>query len=129
MSRKGEYSMLQDLYAQIGGSYAEIKHRLMTDSLIEKFVLRFPADPTYNELCAAMSAQDAVAAFASAHTLKGIALSLSFDELAQAATMLTDALRESPQCDNDWPQLHILFTHVDAAFTRIIAAIAAYQGE
>ena len=37
---------LEKLYKSLHGDYAEAKARLMSDRLVEKFVLKFPADPS-----------------------------------------------------------------------------------
>ena len=50
---------LQEFYAQIGGNYADTVRRLCNESLVLRFVKKYPANPSFDELCAA--AQHALA--------------------------------------------------------------------
>lgn len=84
---------LKEMYDEIGGNYNEAKSRLMNDALIEKFVLKYEADGTFEELKQAVSENDIEKSFRAAHTLKGVAANLSFNELAKAASALTEQLR------------------------------------
>ena len=62
--------------------------------LYEKFLFRFPDDPTFGRLRAAMAAEDWEEAFLQAHTLKGVAGNLSLDGLYQQLTPFVEQLRE-----------------------------------
>jgi len=113
---------IQDLYSSIHGNYIEAKSRLMNDRLIDKFVLKFPADPTMQALMNAVDAGDVAAAFAAAHTLKGVAANLAFTELAGFASDLTEQLRPRPETIDD-----LLYERVLQSYTLTIAAINDYQ--
>ena len=86
---------LEELYNSLHGDYAEAKARLMSDRLVEKFVLKFPADPSMQQLRDAIASGDHDVAFRAVHTLKGVAANLSFTELWKAASALTEQLRLS----------------------------------
>ena len=58
-----------DFYKAVGGDYNEVMRRLQSDAIIRKYVLRFPSDPSYDELGKARKADDIEAAFLSAHSL------------------------------------------------------------
>ena len=48
---KGDRIMdLKELYDQIGGNYQETISRLPSEPMVKKFVLKYPADPTYAQL-------------------------------------------------------------------------------
>ena len=47
---------IEQCYAVIGGSYAEVSRRLPGQHLVEKFSRKFPDDPSYSELIAAAAA-------------------------------------------------------------------------
>ena len=64
---------LKELYDQIGGNYQETISRLPSEPMVKKFVLKYPADPTYAQLQAAIAQKDWETAFRAAHTLKGVA--------------------------------------------------------
>lgn len=94
---------LKEMYDEIGGNYNEAKSRLMNDALIEKFALKYEADGTFEELKQAVSEKDIEKSFRAAHTLKGVAANLSFNELAKAASELTEQLRSlKEQADTDF---------------------------
>ena len=61
--------------------------------MICRFVKRFPSDPSFGQLKAAMAAGDVKEAFRAAHTLKGVSLNLGFDNLSPSAVALTEILR------------------------------------
>ena len=49
---------LQEFYAQIGGNYADTVRRLCNESLVLRFVKKYPANPSMDELRAAIGQQD-----------------------------------------------------------------------
>lgn len=61
--------------------------------LYVNFLRKFPKDDTFAQLSAAMDAGDMTAAFAAAHTLKGVTGNLSLDGLYQSVLPLVEALR------------------------------------
>lgn len=84
---------IEECYKTLHGSYTEAKSRLMSDKLITKFILKFPADPTMETLRSAVASGNREEAFRAAHTLKGVAANLAFTELFQSASFLTEQLR------------------------------------
>jgi len=112
---------IQELYAAVHGNYDEAKTRLMSDRLIEKFALKFPADPTMKALMTAVDANDIPAAFAAAHTLKGVSANLAFTELATCASDLTEQLRPRTEPADD-----LLYEKVLEAYTMTVAGINEY---
>lgn len=81
---------LQEFYAQIGGNYADTVRRLCNESLVLRFVKKYPANPSFDELCAAVDRADWETAFRAVHTLKGVAQNLGFDRLYAVSVPLTD---------------------------------------
>ena len=69
---------LQDCYAALGGDYADVSARLHSDRLVQKFLLKYLDDPSFQQLCTAMEAKDYEQAFRAAHTIKGVCQNLSF---------------------------------------------------
>lgn len=84
---------LEECYRQLGGDYADACTRLPTPALVARFIAKFPADPSFAALCDAVAGGDAAAAFAAAHTLKGVCANLSFRRLFGSASALTETLR------------------------------------
>ena len=64
---------LKEFYEQIDGSYEDTLHRLPSEALVHRFVLKYPADPSFAQLREAVAAADWESAFRAAHTLKGVA--------------------------------------------------------
>ena len=48
---------LQEFYDRIGGDYKATISRLPSEALIKKFVLKYPGDPSFNQLKDALAAQ------------------------------------------------------------------------
>lgn len=85
---------LQEFYDRIGGDYKATISRLPSEALIKKFVLKYPGDPSFNQLKDALAAQDWELAFRASHTLKGVAQNLGMDRLYRNRR---HALRRSPR--------------------------------
>ena len=60
---------LKDCYMQMGADYEETVQRLRSESLIQRIILKFPQDPSYQELCQALADGNIEVAFRAAHTL------------------------------------------------------------
>ena len=67
--------------------------RINNESLILKFIKKFPSDTSFHNLEESLNCDDFKAAFISVHTLKGVALNLSFTKLASICSELTEYLR------------------------------------
>ena len=115
---------LKDFYAAIGSDYDEVLSRLPSEEILAKFLPRFPEDPTYDALKKAQAQHDVAAAFLAAHTLKGVSASLGLQQLAEAASALTEQLR--PQAD--FPE-ETYFTAVDNAYACVIKALATFENK
>ncbi len=112
---------IKEVYAQIRGNFAEAKGRLMTPERIERFAKRFLNDQTYEQLEAGiMQSGDVQAAFAAAHTLKGITANLGFAMLSAAASEITEVLRA-----DDYEQAKKIMTSVTVEYDKLIAALSA----
>lgn len=109
---------LEEFYARIGGSYADTVRRLCNDALVSRFVMKYPANPSFDELRAALDTSDWTSAFRAIHTLKGVAQNLGFDRLYAASVPLTEALREDKPLED-----RSLFDNVETAHQEILNAI------
>lgn len=78
----------------MGGDYEQVEKRLPSAKLIQKFVLKFLDDGSYDELQEAMEKGQRETAFRAAHTLKGVCGNLSFSRLQDSVSKLTEVLRE-----------------------------------
>ena len=88
---------LSELYTAIGGDYDGVLSRLMnSEKMVQKFVLKFLNDKSYDSLLQSMAAADYKEAFRAAHTIKGVGQNLGFTALYQSAGILTEAHRPMP---------------------------------
>lgn len=84
---------LEELYKEIGGNYQSISERLRKEERIKKFVLLFLKDDSYQTYIQKVKEDEKEGAFRAIHTLKGVCMNLSFDELYQIANETTELLR------------------------------------
>ena len=112
---------IEQCYAQMGGSFAEVSARLPSTRLIEKFVRKFPEDPSYAQLKQALAGNCLTDAFRAAHTLKGVAANLSFEPLRQSASDITELLRHAESIP---AEASALFEKVTQNYDRTLAAIS-----
>lgn len=67
-----------------GGNYIDVKQRLRSEKLIDKFVRKFLDDPSFVQYEAALQAKDDRSAFMALHTLKGVSQNLGMESLYEA---------------------------------------------
>ena len=84
---------IEECYEIMGGGYSDVLTRLPSPKMIEKFIVRFLEDKSYEMLCQHMEAGNRAEAFRAAHTLKGVCANLSFSRLLDSAARLTEELR------------------------------------
>ena len=88
------------------------------EDLLERLLKKFPDEPHYSALCAALELGDAEQAVSAAHTLKGVCGNLSMAELYGLFTRQVDALRAG-----DLPLARSLMEQIASAYARVTAAI------
>ena len=110
---------IQDAYAITGSNYSDVLSRLVRDSLVEKFALRFVQDDSFSLLKESLSRDDCATAFRAAHTLKGVCQNLSFTVLASSASACTEVLRAG-----DLAGGKELFSQVESDYQTLIAALS-----
>ena len=113
---------LQECYAAMGGNYEEVLGRLRSDRLIQKFVLKFVDDGSYQLLLDSMASQNYEDAFRAAHTIKGVCQNLGFTALMSSSSRLTEALRSGVT-----PEAPALAKEVAADYERTAAALKELQ--
>lgn len=112
---------LQECYKTIG-SYEDVMGRLRSERLVQKFVLKFLTDGSYENLHKSLEEKNYEEAFRAAHTIKGVCQNLSFNKLEASSHDLTEALRHGYT-----PQVEELLGRVDADYAETAAAIRAFQ--
>ena len=118
---------LKECYERFGGDYEDVFSRLRTEGRIEKFIVRFLDDDSYDRLCECLASNDAEGAFRAAHTLKGIAQNFSFTKLFLSAEEITEALR--PGTGDPDADFEALLANVTSDYERVRKAIQTYIDE
>ncbi len=115
---------LQECYAALDGNYEDVSARLYSDKLVQKFLLKYLDDRSFDLLCTSMAEKNYEEAFRAAHTIKGMCQNLSFTRLLDSSSRLSDALRHG------WtPEAGPLFEQVRADHLAVTAAIRNYQAD
>lgn len=120
---------LEECYALFGGDYKDVKSRLRSDALIQRFAVKFLADPSYETLCTALKEKQYEEAFRAAHTIKGVAMNLSFSRLAASSEQLTELLRGAEEKGVDQEQCRKRFDQVTCDYQKVIRAVQKLVSE
>lgn len=112
---------LQEFYDKIGGDYAGTIARLMSERLVQKFVLKFINDGSYELLTTSLASGKYEEAFRAAHTIKGMCANLGFTRLQTSSSELTEALRAGEHEVDD------LYQRTAADYKETVAAIEEFQ--
>lgn len=84
---------VKECYEFLHGDYSGALSRLRKEALLYKYLKKLPADPCYETLKNAVAENDPKTAFRAAHTMKGVFINLSLDELYTHASEITELLR------------------------------------
>lgn len=115
---------LRECYAAIGGNYDGVLGRLRSERLVQKFVLKFLDDPSYQNLLKALEEGNYEEAFRASHTIKGVCQNLDFTRLYESSHDLTEALR------NGWsPEAEALLRRVTEDYDRTASAIRTLKAD
>ena len=113
---------LNECYAAMGGDYDEVMGRLRSERLVQKFVLKFLSDGSYNLLCSALEKGETEEAFRASHTIKGVCSNLAFNRLLASSSALTEVLR-----GGGGPEVQGLFDQVKQDYETTVQAIRTFQ--
>lgn len=115
---------LQECYEAMGGDYQEVISRLRSDRLVQKFVLKFLDDKSFELFCSSMESKNYEEAFRAVHTIKGICQNLGFKRLQKSSSEMSDALRHG------WtPEADALTGALEEDYTVTANAICEFQKE
>ena len=113
---------LQECYAALEGDYQGVLGRLTSERMVQKFVLKFLNDGSYDLLLRSMAEENWQEAFRAAHTIKGMCQNLDFTRLYRSSSQLSEALR-----NGFTPEAPALAEQVKEDYARTTAAIRAFQ--
>ncbi len=89
--------LIQEFYEKIEGDYENIKGRLQSDELIQRFVLKFLKEKSFEEMMETAANNDVQNTILTSHKLKGVVANLSFDRLFTLVSELLADLRKENQ--------------------------------
>ena len=95
---------VRQCYEAMGGNYEEVIGRLLDDIRIKKYLEKFLADESIEQLGQALDEKNYEEAFKAVHNLKGIAANMSLTCLHQLCEKMTEDLRGG-QYSKDVPLL------------------------
>jgi HPt (histidine-containing phosphotransfer) domain-containing protein len=84
---------LKECYEELEGDYSDVIERLRSETLVQKFVLKFLEDTSYENIKKGIKDSNIEEAFRGAHTLKGVCQNLSFTKLYRSSNEVTEVLR------------------------------------
>lgn len=114
---------LKECYRILEGDYEGVMARLRTERLVQKFVLKFLNDGSYQLLCDSLAGKNYEEAFRAAHTLKGVCQNLNFTKLHESSHLLTEALRSG------WSEeVDSLVEQVEKDYKQTVDAIKGLEG-
>lgn len=119
---------VQELYHVIG-NYEEVKSRLMSDRIVEKFIVRFPGDPSYEQLMDAWDQENGEMIFKAAHTLKGVCANLSISGLFEIADQITEAYRPGQEQAQSGEEISDLMAELKLRYEKTAKAIQQFASE
>ena len=88
---------VKECYEKIGADYERVLGRLRKDDRIQKFLLKFLNDKSYELLCDSLETKNMEEAFRAAHTLKGVCQNLSLNPLYESSSELAERLRDGKE--------------------------------
>ncbi len=111
---------IRDCYDIFGGDYDGVVARMCGEERVARFIPKFVSDPTYEELCNSIAAEDWETAFRASHTMKGVCANFGFTKLQQSSSDLCETLRSGSPNDDTMP----LFEEVKKDYEVVVDALA-----
>ncbi|WP_087066048.1 Hpt domain-containing protein [Intestinibacillus massiliensis] len=112
---------LNELITRAGGDYEQTLRRFAgNEAIMHRFALKFPQDPSFQEMAEGVARKDYPLVERAAHTMKGTAANLGFQALSDCSAALVLAVREG-----DYSSADSRFETVKGAYLELIGWIGA----
>lgn len=116
---------IKECYASMNADFDGVMSRLLAESRIEKFAVKFIDDPSFKALCDSYSSGDIETAFRAAHTLKGTSANLGFTDLFEKASAVTEELRNG----NPGPDFEQKLKNCTESYNAVCYAIKNFSSD
>lgn len=113
---------IKECYLQFGGDYESVLGRLRREQLVEKFLLKFLEDKSFDQFEAAMASGNYEEGLRAVHTLKGVCQNLSFAALYESSRQVTQAMK-----DGDYRKAMELSPRLSEDYHRIIQVVENHR--
>lgn len=113
---------LEECYRSFGGDYEDVLNRLCSQAFVGRFLVKFLADESYEDLHRYLDEKNYEGAFRAAHTLKGVCQNLGIRNLYESDDVVTEALRGGK--NEVTPEM---LQKLDADYDSVIRSIREYQ--
>lgn len=113
---------LQECFIAFDGDYDGVIGRLRSERMVQKYVLKFLDDQSFDVLCRSLETGNLEEAFRAAHTIKGMCQNLGFTKLQDSSSLATEKLRSG-----DLDGARALLDLVRSDYECTAGAIRAFQ--
>ena len=117
---------LEELYALIGGNLDQAMKIMRKDKLVDRYIRKLINNELCKTLVAAGETMDATALYENAHALKGVCANLGLDDLASAASEITEEFRPGNARNLTDDEVKAKLAALDEQYQRVIAGIQQY---
>lgn len=106
---------------------ATLKRFMGNEKIYMKFLMKFPEDKNYDAIMENMKKQDYDAVFNGVHTLKGVCANLGLNPVYNAASQITELLRNREKQQIDIDELNECMTRLQEAYERFREILDSYK--
>ena len=104
-----------------------LKRFMGNETIYMKFLMKFPDDRNYDAIMENMKNCDYDAVFNSAHTLKGVSANLGLNPVYNAASQITELLRNRSEQQIDVDRLNEYILHLQEAYACFRKILDSYK--
>ena len=106
---------------------ATLKRFMGNEKIYMKFLMKFPEDKNYDAIMENMKNHDYDAVFNGVHTLKGVSANLGLNPVYNAASQITELLRNRGEQQVDIDKLNEYMTGLQEAYERFREILDSYK--
>lgn len=104
-----------------------LKRFMGNEAIYMKFLMKFPEDKNYDTIIESMKKNDYDAVFNGVHTLKGVSANLGLNPVYNAASQITELLRNRSQQQVDTGKLNEYMLQLQEAYGSFREILDSYK--